>query len=332
MDKIGITMLGASGTGKTCYLYAMADAMQFGSCNFTFTAMPYKKTLELQNAWDSILDGKWPKGTDQSVEYEFACSYALRKLVTFSWYDYRGGILQNPDDEEERDGLFEKMSASRCLIVCISSEAIHGILTGDIRSRRLFSVYMNLIQEYRNRTGNTVPIVFAVTKADLLGPHEFDNGVELIRTRYMASLFAEDGEGGWFISFVPVSLGTGLDTGANGEIIGTIEPANVHIPVLIAIKCAMGELLESKLADMGALDNNLSNTRLSLDVNAGRGWFDKFWNGDPSDALHEALEEMTSSKVALSKEISDLESDLHRLQEEINQCQMIVYSNGNRLV
>lgn len=333
MDKIGITMLGASGTGKTCYLYAMADAMQFGSCDFTFTAMPYQTTLELQDAWDSILNGKWPQGTDLSTEYEFACSYCLRKIVTFSWYDYRGGILQNPDDEDERESLFGKMGCSRCLIICISAEAIHGILTGDLKSRRLFAVYMNLIQEYRNRSGCTVPIVFAVTKADLLesNANEFERGVELIRTKYMASLFAEDDNGGWFVSFVPVSLGTGLGSANGGNIVGTIEPANVHIPVLIAIKCAMGDLLAAKLADMGALGDKVNAARQAMDVNAARGWLDKLWNGDPSEALHEVLDELSVNSAVLSKEIEKLKADMDRLQKEINKCQMIVYSNGRCL-
>lgn len=331
MDKIGITMLGASGAGKTCYLYAMADMMQFGSCDFTFTAMPYKKTLELQCAWESILGGKWPNGTDLSTEYEFACSYSLRKIATFSWYDYRGGILQNPDDEEERVALFDKMENSRCLIICISAEAIHGILSGDLKSRRLFAVYMNLIQEYRNRSGRTVPIVFAVTKADLLAPKEFERGVELIHTKYMASLFAEDDDGGWFLSFVPVSLGTGLGSGVNGDIVGTIEPANVHIPVLIAIKCAMGELLAEKLADMGALDDSVENIRRRMNANAGRGLLDRIWNGDPSEALQKMLDGLSVNKEVLLQEIKKLNADMERLQKEINQCQMIVYSNGRCL-
>ena len=332
MEKIGITMIGASGTGKTCYLYAMADAMQFGSCDFTFTAMPYKKTLELQAAWDSIIiNGKWPEGTDLSTEYEFACSYCMRPIATFSWYDYRGGILQNPDDEEERASLFGKMENSRCLIICISAEAIHGILAGDLKSRRLFQVYMNLIQEYRNRTSCTVPIVVAVTKADLLGPNEFESGVELIRTKYMAALFSEDDEGGWFVSFVPVSLGTGLRKDANGNIVGKIEPANVHIPVLIAIKCAMGDLLAAKLADMGALGDKVNAARQAVDVNAARGWLDKLWNGDPSEALHEVLDKLSVDSAVLSKEIAKLKADMNRLTEEIKQCQLIVYSNGQRI-
>lgn len=331
MEKIGITMIGASGTGKTCYLYAMADAMQSGSCDFTFTAMPYKKTLELQDAWDSILNGKWPKGTDLSTEYEFACSYCMRPIATFSWYDYRGGILQNPDDEEERASLFGKMGSSRCLIICISAEAIHGILAGDLKSRRLFQVYMNLIQEYRNRTGCTVPIVVAVTKADLLGPNEFESGVELIRTKYMAALFSEDDNGGWFVSFVPVSLGTGLGSSVNGEIVGTIEPANVHIPVLIAIKSAIVELLESKLEAQGVLDNKEVKIKRSLDLNAKRGLLDKIWNGDFEEELNDELAELSVDKEVLSREIEKLKADMDRLQREINQCQMVVYSNGRRL-
>lgn len=331
MDKLGITMIGASGTGKTCYLYAMADAMQIGSCNFTFTATPYKVSLELQLAWDGLLDGKWPKGSVESAEYEFVCSYALRKLATFSWYDYRGGILTNPDDASEQAALFGRMDESRCLIACISAEAIHGILNNDLKSRRIFSVYMGIIQKYRIDTGNTVPIVFAITKADLLEPGEFNKGVELIRTKFMTALFAEDREGGWYVAFVPVSLGTGLSKGPNEEVLGTIEPANVHIPVLIAVECAIAELLAEKEIRLSDVNSALHRRQEEKDRNGRRGWFDKFWNGDQSEEIESAIGYLASDKSDLRYEIAGLKDDLNKLRQEIGQCQMVVYSNGKKI-
>lgn len=333
MNKMhmGITMLGASGTGKTCYLYAMADAMQIGSCNFTFTATPYRKSLELQKSWDSIITGRWPRGTDESTEYEFMCSYAMRPLATFAWYDYRGGVLSNPDDEAEQNALFRKMNDSRCLIMCISAEVIRGVLNGDHGVRSVFRIYMNLLQNYRANTGKTVPIVFAITKADLLEKGQLDDGVEQIRKNYLAALFAEDPAGGWFISFVPVSLGTKLSSGPNNEIQGVIEPANVHIPVLIAIKCAIAELLAIKNAELSGLKNDLAAQRDSLWKNQQRSGWDKFWNGDPSDVISDTISCLTSSHESLEKEISGLANDLNELQKEINRCQMVVYSNGKKL-
>lgn len=331
VGNVGITMIGTSGTGKTCYLYAMADAMQIGSCNFTFTATPYKSSVKLQQAWDSILDGKWPKGTDESSEYQFTCSYALRKLATFTWYDYRGGVLNDPDNEKEQESLFAKMNDSRCLIVCISAEVVQGVLNGDYKVNRIFKTYMSILQKYRDDTGKAVPIVFAITKADLLKEGQFAAGVEIIRTKYLASLFAADREGGWFVSFVPVSLGSNLSAGKNGEIMGVIEPANVHIPVLIAIKCAMAELLAIKNAELSGLESNLESQRESLWENQQRSGWDKFWNGDPTDSIRDTIGSLTSDRNSLSAEIAGLEGDFAQLQDEIRKCQMVVYSNGKKL-
>ena len=93
----------------------------------------------------------------------------------------------------------------------------------------------------------------------------------------------------------------------------------------------MGELLEAKLEDMGVLDDNVTDARQLVDANAGRGWFDKIWNGDPSEELRKKLEELSVNKVVLSQENAKIKADMDRLQKEINQCQMIVYSNGRRL-
>ena len=50
-DTIGITMVGTSGAGKTCYLYAMYAEMAFGVSGFTFMPTDYDKSIDLEDGW-----------------------------------------------------------------------------------------------------------------------------------------------------------------------------------------------------------------------------------------------------------------------------------------
>ena len=205
---VEITMLGTSGTGKTCYLYAMASRMATGVNYLTFSATDYEDSLELEDEWSKICEEGVtpdPTGAKGSREYQFTCSYSFRPFADFNWFDYKGGVLTKAGDEldkECRDMVRKRAKTSGGIIICISAELLHDALSGKMQAQRAFVAYASLLQEVR-RTGKTVPIMFAITKADLLKAHEYEEGVRLLRDGVFASLFAPNG--GWFVGFVPVS-------------------------------------------------------------------------------------------------------------------------------
>ncbi|MBQ6828922.1 MAG: hypothetical protein IJO46_13005, partial [Thermoguttaceae bacterium] len=65
--SVKLTMIGPSGTGKSCYLYATYFRMLEGVAGFNFNCKDYSQARELASAWDVILDeGVWPSGTAES--------------------------------------------------------------------------------------------------------------------------------------------------------------------------------------------------------------------------------------------------------------------------
>jgi hypothetical protein len=63
LDQVKIISIGSSGSGKTCFMYAMYANMSFGFNGFTFIPSDYNQALVLEKGWESIvLNDKWPNG------------------------------------------------------------------------------------------------------------------------------------------------------------------------------------------------------------------------------------------------------------------------------
>ena len=327
--EIGITMLGTTGTGKTCYLYAMASKMATGVNKLTFSPTDYEVSLELEEQWDNICDGVWPEPSNISEEYEFTCSYALRPLIDFRWYDYKGGLLSQRGDEvdqAERVKVLDKMNNSESLIVCVSAEHLKGLLQGDRASSRPFRAYSHLLQEFVRKNGHTIPVMFAVTKADLISKAEFESGVELLKSNVFSSLFAEDGD--WLVGFVPVSLGKNFETDGGRIVGGVINPWNIEIPVLFCIKGRL-DVMVPELEDMiNTYNENKKDAGARLNRELSKTGWDKFWNGDSSGSIRTEVESLENKIHEMTSKLNQLKRDIDNIASAIIKSGAKVYMNG----
>ncbi len=81
MDKTQFTMLGMSGSGKTCYLLGMYDEMLGGMKGFTLSTDD-DTDVALRRRYAIIDDasrgqGRFPAGTDQIESYEFQLAHGF---------------------------------------------------------------------------------------------------------------------------------------------------------------------------------------------------------------------------------------------------------------
>ena len=314
MSDIGITMIGHSSSGKTCYLYAMYSQMAFGVNGFTFIPEDYDQGLDLEDGWGEIVDdGKWPKGTDFSTDYVFDCSHSFRKLLTFEWHDYRGGLLRERSDE--RKELFVKLQESSCLILCISSEMLIGVVNNDPKVTRELGRYNAILNEFCKEIGNTVPIALTITKSDLIEHDQsiFVDGINILKQRCFKSLFTVDGN--WLVMIVPVSLGIGLENEA-GNISGTISPKNIHLPVMFAIYSTFNRMLGDALALVNSYSDSLNAE------NEKSGW-KKFWKGDDTTYYREKLQESNANLDSIKK-------DLNKIINELKDNNCLLFYNGEK--
>ena len=319
--SIKITMLGSTGTGKTCYLYAMAKQMSVSPNGFTFE-MEYgtDQYWALDEGWKNIEKGKWPEATNLTDTYSFSCSHAYNTIADFEWVDYKGGILTAKGDEIDqncRTEIIQRMCDSFALIVCISAENLKGLVDGNADGNYIFSAYGNLLQQYRRRQNKTIPVIFAITKSDLIIKEDFEKGINILRKHVFAPLFVNGG--GWFVGFVPVTL---------GEIKkGQIRPRNVEIPVLSCIKF----VLDMKLAEREVSKKVLMEEANTLQEKAEEE--KNKWFGDKNliTVLECQKEDLQISLNNLNSCIDDCKRWQNALAEVIKNAGTLLYFNGNQI-
>jgi len=316
MDKTGITMIGLSNSGKSCYLYAMYAQMAFGVNGFTFIPDDFDKGLDLEDQWLKIVEeGKWPDSNVESSDYVFDCSHSFRKLISFHWHDYRGNILKERNNSEKTE-LFNKINQSNSLILCISAELLIALLNGSQSAALEIAKYGKILLDYRNISNRTIPISIAITKSDIIAHDQsiFINGIKQLKEKYLNSLFTDNGN--WFVMFVPVMLGEGL-LNQEGKVSGTIAPKNIHLPVMFAIYATFNELHNQT-------KNTSEELKRSMTSELNKSDWTKFWNGDSSNYYRNELEKNNANLEAISK-------DLARITAEFRDNSCLFFYNGKKV-
>lgn len=320
-DDIAITMLGSSGSGKTCYMLAMYAVMSTGISGFTFTTQDPDDDLDLADDWERLeVKGEWPDPTIQSKDWLFDCSYGFKKIKGFKWHDYRGGALTDRSKPEDRQVLLQKFNNSSCIILCISGEVLRDSVRGHpIGVPREVRQFNTLMTKFREETGKTVPVVIAITKSDLC-KDILEEGVEEIKS-WLNALFALDS--GWLIVVCPVSLGTGNQN--NFE----IHPENVHLPVTFAISHALQKDIKDTLSSIE--DNKRRVIGKQFEVSQlGNNWFKAWWNKEDIADEQDAIKSLQQSTGLKEADCRTLQSNLEKLKNELLGDNLYMYHSGRR--
>jgi len=320
-------MIGASGSGKTCYLYAMYSSMALGVNGFTFAPADYDQALDLEEGWRLISsDQTWPPGSIESKDFIFDCCHSLRPMISFVWHDYRGGILTDRESAADRNALFQRLKNSSCLIMCIDAERLRLIISGQ--DHLTLGRYSKLLVDYVKANGRPVPVAITITKADMMRPDEIKKGVEVLKTSLDSALFQPDGN--WLVLITAVTLGSAFENASNRKFTGTIAPKNVHLPVLFAIYATMSRYLTERQSGKSQAERDLSEAIGILRQEEKKGFFKRLWDGDRRSGAQEALGEIQARMERMQASIKGLESDLQRLVAQLRTDACHVFWNGKR--
>lgn len=115
-DKI--SFYGLSGAGKSCFIFAMSQALSQGILFsdgelMTVITPDPRQMLKLYKAYEKMVNGSWPQGTDTSVTYNFNVRKALELIMSVDITDFRGGLLdsiEEDDEEEQKNYLIHTMN------------------------------------------------------------------------------------------------------------------------------------------------------------------------------------------------------------------------------
>ncbi len=319
MDKTKITMLGASGYGKTCYMLGMYADMQFGRNGFTFSAEDMDDDLELSEGWEHLIDtegeSRWPKATSEGQEkvYSFSLNYAMKPIIGFDWLDYRGGAIKDQSSKEDTQTLMGYIRESSCLLICVSGEYLRDGIDRKKASLKIKANRINyILQEVSKQVNPTqekpFPVAIVITKFDLCASRK-NEVIDDIKNNLFPSLFT-DGSG-WLTLICPVSLGKDL---AENQNTGEIDPINVHLPVIFGI---YSKLLESSVY----AQNKLNVYKINMEKLSGN-WLKRWINKDK-------IQEQSGNQKQLESQLLEMASNLNILSQQLGNAN--IYLGGKEV-
>ena len=313
-DNIKITMLGTTGSGKTCFMVGMYAVMQLGVHGFTLSAQDSDEDIDLSDKWEQLLEGgeeRYPQPTDQTCNYAFDFSYGFRKLMGFNWLDYRGGALRDKNIQQDFQTLEKNLRESSCVFLCVSGEYLKKPIESqhelqNLKRQTRVERMNHFLQKLYNENG-PIPVVIAITKFDLCAHRTRDDITEDIK-KLFNPLFTNN-EKGWLVMICPVSLGKGL---ADNMTEGIIEPINLHLPLSFAIYSRFVQ----EAAKGKAQENDLREESGKLQ---GKNWFMK-------QIKREEITRIDSSLKRTQAQTNDLQEKMQLLAQELGKVKM--YFNG----
>lgn len=302
MGKLNMTMIGMSGCGKTCYLYGTYADMLDGISGFNFFPSDYDQGLDLQNGWDSILEGVWPMGTAGGavIEYQFDISLDGEDIGQFCWLDYRGGLLNDriaADSDDDVKKFHNRCSETDSFLVAIPADTLLKAKENDRKANSMLMRYQTLLHHFKNI--NDLPVSFVITKGDLVtDKDDMQKCISVLKTKFNP-LFASHKS----LMICKVSLGKFLgEMVQGGSVEGAIQPRHLHLPILFAFWC--------EFAREAQAFRDIASGREKLGFI--RGWFDDWFGAgvDPKLCREKAEEKQQLADTIWSEFVRNV--DIYR--------------------
>lgn len=333
MKSINITAIGARGSGKTCFLLGMNYVMSAGVNGYTLTTVDDGIASELRKKWERINEtqgaSRFPMGTDRNSDYEFNLEYAYQQIRSFNWMDYRGGMVdevdsENEEEQEEYKQFVNRIKQSECLCIFVDGEALCAsekeIMLRNVKDR-CASKINKFISKYKSERKILPPIAIVITKYDKCKDFvQRDQLSEVIKEAF-SPLFMADGDSN-DVTIIPVSIG--MDT-ENRESTGTLQPINIYKPLFFGIyyplKRERDELFEKR--------DNLKN-RFAVSQEAYSRLEKKIFRKRKKQKGKEELEKLKKELTELDETVNKYEKYVEKVSSELKG--LLVFGHGSQRI
>lgn len=321
------TILGETGSGKTCYLVGMYSEMTAGIGGYSIIAKNDEDDLKLQDMYDRMYDSslgadRFPAASDQAQKYEFKLQYGFRDIMPFSWLDYPGGIIRTKGSEDEvsYNTLKEHVKKSSTLFVCIDGEKLKGNRPSE-KLRKIRRTTQNInkfLADYLNED-NQVPVVgIIITKYDCCCKDTNKDEIEEIIRNSIGPLFTEEAK--TFVVFIPVSLGSEIEDDNNSD----LKPLNIHMPIAMGIYFALLDKYKEVISDYN--EGKIAENRWQEKVKSDGIWA---WITDKDVKNKETLGRIQEDNKKIEDVLVEITKKINKLYDEIKELRCI--ENGNTL-
>lgn len=341
MADTQITILGMSGSGKTCYLLGLYYKMGAGMRGFTITTDD-DTDVQLRDRYAKMCDQslgleRFPVGTDNISKYEFNLQYGYNTVMTFDWMDYPGGALErkNEGNLDEYEDLKSSINNSSTLFICVDGALLVG---NDVDEKidkvkdECSSVINTFFSDYLASNNELPPTAIIVTKYDLCkNDTDEDELCEIIEEAFSPFFINSDDNKQRFVTIIPVSIGANI---MSNDCSGKLKPLNIHLPIFMAIWFSLSKKIQEqeyiKKDSIVENQNEISKLR-NLKAQEENKWF--FRSESYIKHLAEQIQESERKGKKYTDEMNNLLNFMTKNREKLmKELEKIpyVYINGER--
>lgn len=311
-----ISIYGLSGSGKSCYIYAMTKALNKGirfdnGKVMTMVNSDLKQVNLLNQRFNMMVNGMWPPGTTETTVFTYKNRIAFKAITDIDIRDYRGGIFSSIEEEDmkEINDLYKSFKDSGSLAFFIGVDKVLRAMKGDVDAFNDLDLINNLYAKFLELyPDDQTPIIFVLTKADLATPDELESCKNFVRDNYAA--FFGSGTG-LTVGLTAVTLGRNLGCGADNELIGELRvgasEGNIQVPILFTIFGIYSKRIAEELERKAGYSSMLEKQKGILAEREQRGFFGKIWYGGTSGIKKQI--EASQEKIGKSDENLSLMAD-----------------------
>lgn len=309
-----ICMFGISGSGKTCYLYAMAQVMSKGvkygdSTHISIRSNDLIQQQQLFYGYNTMAaESKWPLPSNNTTEYDFYVNVQhngkYNELIpSLILHDYAGGLWQNQTQEgiNQRNALLSDFAQSDAILFIVDSETLLKAMANNpqdidashrvkfesipqaeiLRANQQVSLVENLLRTYQQNNTIVPPVLLVVTKGDKFATElEKQNAYKYLR-QTLPSFFAPGAQ--LEAAITTVALGENLEN-VDDKLTGELDISighNIHIPMLFALYAYLSNVYDGCAPDEKEYIDELLSTMRKMFADK----ISLYRNGNPLFAL-----------------------------------------------
>jgi hypothetical protein len=295
VPRITLTMLGATGSGKTTFLHGMYATLSAGVNGYFMYATDPDVDLDLAEAWQELCeDGTLPRpNAEVPTGYEFRFLHGVLPLLEVDCVDFRGGAGTERGNREDSPAdialLRARIAASDAVFLVLDGQHVARWIADGARPHlnpatdrmriARFSRAINGVIGERLAAGEPAPsLVVLVTKADLIsrGTGMTTREALAVAAKHLANLVPVAAAEGVSAMLCPVQLGSfqgASETTVDPE---AVNPKNLHNPVIFALLHYLTEGIvrhEQQIRQISGQIDEQSQEVARLSAGAFRGFF-----------------------------------------------------------
>jgi len=281
-----VTMIGATGCGKTTYMLGMYSVMSAGLSGYYLAAQNLDLDYDLAERWEDMRTyNNFPRPNliQEPVPYPFFFRDNNQTLVKFAWEDYRGGAMDDRAHEADSVQLDARLLKSDSIYLTLDgTEFLTGVNDQNIadvrhrtRATRMGPRLSHVFDECDRRDRGYPSLIILVTKSDKIADanpgatqRELLDLVYESASRLVPACFDENRN----TMVCPVQVCRDEIDPVAGQPVRRVSARNVHYPLLYSFLHYLNAHADGLRDSLGSFEQTLAENEERLRALKGQFW------------------------------------------------------------